>query len=226
MYKYILFDADNTLLDFDKSEKQALLATFDKFEIDKAYINEFSEINKSLWELLEKNKILRDELKIKRFELLLDKIDKEDINAEEISNFYLSEIKKHSYTYDFSYYVCDKLKKMGKNLSIITNGTKTVQIPRLSKSPIRPFFEHIFISEDLGVNKPSKAFFDAVLAVIEASPNECLIVGDSLTSDILGGINSKIDTVWFNPYEKINATNIIPTYTIKELKELLKIVGE
>ena len=226
MYKYILFDADNTLFDYDKIEKTAIKSLFKKYGIKENLSKELSKITDMLWKLIENGEINYNTLKKRRFEIFFEVFGIKNIDVDEISYEYLKEIESCVCEYEESFDVCDKLSQLGKKLYIITNGTKNIQTAHFNGSSFKNFIKKEFISEDIGLYKPDKAYFDYVLKEIDASPEECLIVGDSLTSDILGGINSGIDTCWFNPYDKENTKSYIPTYTINALSEIIGIVGE
>ena len=226
MYKYILFDADNTLLDFDKAEEISISNTFIHFGIDTSYSRRFSEINSSLWRLFEIGGIEREEIKTKRFQLLVDELGINNISASEMSEKYLYELSCSSYTYDGAAELCEELAKAGKNLYIITNGHTVTQTKRLKNSNFIKYIKKSFISEQIGYQKPNKAYFDYVLNEINASESECIIIGDSLSSDIKGGINSGIDTCWFNPHNKENTGSVIPTYTVNTFSRIIDILKE
>lgn len=117
------------------------------------------------------------------------------------------------------------LKNYGYDLYVVTNGIKRVQIPRLADSHFAQFFSQIFISEEVGFQKPNKNFFDFVFENIEGSePQNSLIIGDSLTSDVLGGINAGIDTIWFNPKNNKNLVKYKASYTVNNLFEINNIL--
>jgi YjjG family noncanonical pyrimidine nucleotidase len=226
MYKYILFDADNTLLDFDKAEEISISNTFIYFGIDICYSKRFSEINSSLWRLFEIGGIEREEIKTKRFQLLLDELGINNISASEMSEKYLYELSCSSYTYDGAEELCEELAKAGKNLYIITNGHTVTQTKRLKNSNFIKYIKKSFISEQIGYQKPNKEYFDYVLNEINANESECIIIGDSLSSDIKGGINSGIDTCWFNPKNIENTGSVIPTYTVNTFSRIIDILKE
>ena len=120
--------------------------------------------------------------------------------------------------------VCSILHERGYKFSIITNGRSTTQHSRLSHSELTPMISDLFISEELGCQKPKKEFFDAVFSKLQISVFKALVIGDSLTSDIIGGIQYGIDTCWFNPNGSDNTMSQAPTYEIKQLSELLSIL--
>ena len=226
MYKYILFDADNTLLDFDKAEEVSIFVTLEHFGIDRVYSKRFSEINSSLWKLFEVNGIKRDEIKTKRFKILLDEIRKTDVSPYDMSEYYLDRLSMCSYTYEDAPFVCSKLREIGKKLFIITNGHTKTQTNRIKGCNIEKYIEKSYISEQIGYQKPCLEYFDFVLNEIKADKSECLIIGESISSDIKGGVVASIDTCWYNPKSKINTSDIAPTYTVNTLKEILNIFKE
>ena len=139
MYKYILFDADNTLLDFDKAEEISIYTTLTHFDVDPVYSKRFSEINSSLWKLFESNGIKREEIKTKRFRILLDEIGKSNVSDSDMSEYYLDCLSKCSYTYDDASYVCSELSEMGMKLYLITNGHTKTQTSRINNCNIAKY---------------------------------------------------------------------------------------
>lgn len=226
MYKYILFDADNTLLDFDADEHNAFFSLMKEHNIKNGeqIHDEYIKYNLSLWERFERGEIDKDYILLHRFSDLIDKGlltgDGEALN----SGFceYLSEggIKMPD-----AEEICRELTKSGYELYIVTNGIKFIQDKRFASSGLMPYFKECFISEVVGCQKPMREFFDVVLDKIgDHDRSKYLIVGDSLTSDIKGGINSDIDTCWFNPKKVRNDTDIVSDYTIYSLIELRDIL--
>lgn len=226
MYNYILFDIDNTLLDYNKLEKAAMTSILQKYGLPPLLSKRLSEITDRLWKQVEKKEITPDNLKIKRFEILFNELNINDIDVEKISMEYLCEASKYTYEIPLSYDVCKKLFDMGKKLYVVTNGIAFVQRSKLSRASFFKFFEKVFISEEIGFYKPDKTFFDYVIDDICAKRENCIIIGDSLTSDILGGINSGIDTCWYNPMQNPSTKLITPTYTITSLYDVIDIVGD
>lgn len=223
MYKYLLFDLDNTLLDFSKAETRALSSTFNKFGI--SYSNEnvslFKKINKKYWELFEVGKISKEELLVSRFRDFFEVIKIEGINPSEFNSYYLNELTMGTEEIDNSYLLLSEL--IGFDISIVTNGVTKTQLKRIQRSRLSKFINHIYISEVIGYQKPKKEFFDYVIKDLKVNNlKEVLLIGDSLTSDIVGGISYGIDTVWFNPNSI--STNLAPTYIISNLLELREIL--
>ncbi len=225
-YTTILFDADDTLFDFKRAEHEAVkdvLALVRLPDTDEI-ISKYSEINKGYWKMLERGEITKKDLFIARWKSFLDFYGLTDADAKMIANHYLTMLSQKCYLLDGAEELCEKL--CGKfRLFIVTNGYAVVQHGRFDKSPIRKYFEDMFISEEMGAEKPTKAYFDAVFSRIpDFDPEKSVIIGDSLSSDIKGGINAGIDTCWYNPEGKNAPEGMKITHIISKLSEIEDIV--
>ena len=119
------------------------------------------------------------------------------------------------------------VKDRGHKIYAATNGVSYIQRGRLQASSILPFFDDVFISDEVGAHKPSTDFFDKIAyQVHDFHPSSALMIGDSLTADIQGGNNAGIDSVWFNPSNLVNETPAVPTYQVKSYEEILKILSK
>lgn len=225
MLKYIFLDLDDTIFDFHIAEKNALKKTLIELGIqpEETVLKRYSELNDQQWKLLELGKITRDEVKVRRFELLFEEIGS-DASAMEAADIYIGYLSQGHYFVEGASELLQNL--YGKyQLFLVSNGTTIVQKSRLASSDIERYFEHIFISQEIGYNKPSKDFFDYCFSHIsDFKKEECVMIGDSLTSDIQGGINAGIKTIWFNLRNKSAREDIIPDYTIKKLSEVYAIL--
>ena len=225
-YTTILFDADDTLFDFKCSEHEAVKDVLSLVGLPETneIIEKYSEINKGYWKMLERGEITKKDLFIARWKTFLDFYGLTDADAEMIAKHYLTSLSQKCYLLDGAEELCQKL--YGKfRLYIVTNGYAVVQHGRFDKSPIRQYFEDMFISEEMGAEKPSREYFDAVFSKIPDFDKErAIIIGDSLTSDIKGGINSGIDTCWYNPKGVYAPEDFSITYTISRLSEIEDIV--
>ncbi|MGE5630684.1 MAG: YjjG family noncanonical pyrimidine nucleotidase [Caulobacteraceae bacterium] len=225
-YEIIMFDADDTLFDFKKSEKYAFENTMLEFdmEYDENYhLKVYHGINTAIWKEFEKGLITQEKLKIERFKRLSDSLNA-GFDEFEFAKSYMEHLSNASFLYDFSTELIERLHKDYK-LIMITNGLTVVQEKRIKKSAIAQYFEDIVISEEVKVSKPDSRIFELALNNIKhTDKSKVLIVGDSLTSDIQGGINSGIDTCWYNPNNIANQTGIKPTYEISNLAELIDIL--
>ena len=224
-YSFLLFDADNTLLDFDENERVSLSATFTHFGIpcDEKTIALYHDINLMYWQMLAENRIGKEELLIKRFETLFERIGVE-ADPVETENYYRSGLGQGFQVVPGAMGVCRKLKKDYK-LYVITNGVTKTQQSRLRGSGFEELMDGIFISDEIGYDKPDVRFFEYVRSHIEGFEKEkALVIGDSLFSDIRGGVDFGLDTCYLNAYHKPNTSEIKPTYEIQDIVELLNIL--
>lgn len=222
-YTTLLLDLDETLFDFAKSERYAIDRLMEKYGIPVSDENRklYSEINASKWRKLEMGEITRPQLFRERFEDFFGKTHVE-ADAAEANIAYMQFLSQASFILDGALEVCEKLSKKYA-LYLVTNGTKIVQNGRLNGSPIMKFIKDVFISEEIGFNKPQKEYFDYVLEHIgERDKSKILVVGDSLSSDIAGAMNSGLDSCWVNRNNQ--KTDVVPTYTICDITELLNIL--
>ena len=225
-YKTLLFDADDTLLDFHAAERNAIYDTLTGLGIPcpDSTIQTYSAINLSLWKALERKEIEKERLRVRRFELLCVELSL-DVPPEVISVAYTDNLAKNAQLIDGAIDVCKNLSKICR-LYIITNGLKNVQTPRMDASGLLPYIEGSFISEDIGVEKPDVRYFERVSSLIpNFKKSETLVIGDSLTSDMAGGIAFGLDTCFYNPKNKPIPENMNITYVISSLKELYAIIN-
>ena len=224
-YTTLLFDADDTLLDFRRSEHEAILDAIGYMGIapSEEMARVYSEINHAAWKRLERGEITKAELRTLRFSELCAYYGL-SLDAEKFADAYISFLSKKSYLMEGALDVCRALAPHCR-MYIITNGMAIVQEGRFDPSPLRPFFADVFISEKVGAEKPSPAFFDVVAARIpDFDARDTLVIGDSLTSDIKGGILAGIDTCWFNPKGAQAPADMPITYTVGALKDVVPLV--
>lgn len=222
MIRHVFLDVDNTILDFNKAEAIALEKTLSALSVPHSpeVIRRYSQLNLAQWKLLEQGKLTREQVKVRRYRLLFDEL-KTDASPEKAARIYEGLLGQGHYFIDGAVEMLQALYG-SFHLYLATNGTASVQKSRLKSAEIEPFFEQIFISEELGCNKPETAFFERCFAAIpDFKKEEAVMVGDSLTSDILGGIRAGIRTVWFNKDLNESSGEIRPDHTIKALSELL-----
>ena len=221
MIRNVLFDLDDTLFDFHKAEKIALTKTLVHFGIDptEETLALYSTINAANWKRLELGEISREEVKVGRYRELFKTIGVE-CDPVKATAYYESMLAIGHYFMPGAPELLEELYRKYR-LYIVSNGTAKVQEGRIGSSGITKYMDGIFISQILGANKPDKQFFDICFAEIpDFLLSETVIIGDSLSSDIKGGINAGITTVWFNPKGIENDSDIKPDYTIKELSEV------
>ena len=227
-YKFLLFDLDHTLLDFDTSEDVALTQLLKEEGVAdiQAYKDYYVPMNKSLWKDLELKKITKKELVNTRFSKLFSHfgIEKDGVYLAEHYQFYLAQ---QGQVFSGAMELLDSLIDRGYELYAATNGITTIQTGRLEQSGIAPFFKEIFISEQLHTQKPDAAFYEKIGARIpNFNKNHALMIGDSLSADIQGGNNAGIDTIWYNPHRLENHTQAQPTYVVHSYKDLLNCLGK
>jgi 2-haloacid dehalogenase len=224
-FQNILFDADNTLLDFKECEKEALRLTFKKYgyPLNQEIAETYEKINHSLWDQYEKGIIDRDTVIYSRFGRLFQAIGIADDGITFEDDYQELLGMQHFFIKDALEVITELSKKF--SLYIVTNGVTATQIRRLRESGIDRYMKKIFVSEETGFQKPMKEYFDYCFSRIENfKPEEAIIIGDSLSSDIKGGNNAGITTCWYNPDRKINNTDVKVDYEIHSLKELITIL--
>ena len=218
-YKYILFDVDDTLLDFQKAEEQAFIKLLGNYNIEfnQKYYQIYKNENKRLWKEFELGNIEKKEIFDNRMIPLFNQLNIND-DPVKASYTFLEYLSEGAYLIGDTYKVLEKLSKKYK-LYVITNGVAKVQYPRIAKVGIDKFFTNVFVSEEIGYQKPKKEFFDYVANNIEGfNKEEAIVIGDSLSSDIKGAIEYGIDTCWFNPNKNECELNI--TYSITSIDEI------
>lgn len=213
MIKAVLWDIDGTLLNFKKAQYEALYKCFNYFNeyLDDEMVNDYDHINHGYWLMLEKGEIEKNVLLVKRFE---DFFSKYGINIDpvEFNKLYQVELGNTYVFNDHGYETVKELKNRGIIQFAVTNGTKVAQNGKLRGSGLDKLLDEIFISEDIGFEKPDKRFFEPVIDKLREygiEKNECVIVGDSDSSDIQGGINAGIRTVHYTDELKSKADAII-----------------
>ena len=225
-YTTILWDVDDTLLDFELSEKCALQKSFQTFnlEINDEIIKRYSMINTQYWKKLELGQVCKEEVLIGRFLTLFDELKQKPDSITEFQRDYQYNLA-HVYFYkDDSKELCLKLKNNCKQY-LVTNGVSYTQRTKLQLAGFDLIMDDIFVSEEIGIPKPAIAFFEKCFEKIpEFDREKTIIVGDSLTSDMLGGNNAKVATCWYNPKGIVNDTNVITDYQINHLWQLLDII--
>lgn len=220
MIKTVLFDLDDTILDFKMSERVALSKTLKKFSVEptEEIIAKYSAYNISQWKRLELGEISREEVKVNRYQLLFDDIGV-DISPKQATADYEENLAHGHYFVDGAKEMLESICN-DYDLYLVSNGAKKVQEGRMATADINHCFKGIFISEVVGYEKPSENFFNKVFETIgNVNKDKTVIIGDSLTSDIKGGKNAKIKTVWFNP-NGLNCGDITPDYQISSLDEI------
>ena len=220
MIEFLFLDLDDTILDFKKAEYIAIGKTIADFGVEPtdAVRHRYHEINKWHWEQLEKGAMTRAEILVNRFRMLFSELGME-VDAETVARTYEKNLSQGHYFLPGAEETVDYLSRKYR-LFLASNGTASVQKGRMTSANLYRFFETVFVSQEIGHNKPSKAYFDACFASIpDFDPAKAMIVGDSLSSDIQGGIHAGITTVWVNP-DHSPCGSIKPDYEIEALHQL------
>lgn len=220
MVEFLFLDLDDTILDFHKAERIALSKTLQELGLEptEEVLSRYHAINKWHWEQLEQGKLTRDEVLVNRFGALFREMGRE-VEPQLCARTYEKNLSVGHYFLPGAEEAVERLSKKYR-LFLASNGTASVQKGRMTSANLYRFFEQVFVSQEIGFNKPAKEYFDACFARIPGFDREkAMIVGDSLTSDIRGGINAGIRTVWVNP-EKKSCGETKPDYEIESLSQL------
>ena len=225
MIRHVLIDLDDTILDFHRSEAEALSEALRGMNIEPTdeVIKRYSEINDAQWKLLEKGEVTREEVLTNRFAILFSELSL-NLDPMKMRKSYESLLSE---SYHFMPGAIELLENLhtGYNLYLASNGTDSVQTKRIAAAGIEKYFKDIFISERLGHNKPSIEYFEKCFERMGNPPlTECIIVGDSLSSDIQGGINARIYTCRYNPKGLPQSDTVCPNFEISSLDELYEIL--
>lgn len=220
-YNWVLFDADETLFSFNSY--LGLTSMLKRYGIDfsREDYDAFQAVNKLLWVAYQNNEITAQDIQMRRFAKLSEQtgVDQIRLNQE-----LMAEMAKVSKPLDGVMEMLEALHPKVK-MGIITNGFTELQQQRLQNTQTEKFFDIVVVSEQIGVAKPDRKVFDYAFSQMDdLDKTKILMVGDTLASDILGGYNSGIDTCWFNHANLENDTKIQPTYEIKDIRELVRIV--
>lgn len=224
-YETLLLDADGTLLDFEKAEARGIEQTMKRHGLpfDKDILALYSRINKKCWEEFEQGLLTKEALLLARFYRLFDTLGI-DADAETVRRTYQSELGKGAYLLDGAYEICERLAQT-HDLYILTNGVSAIQYSRFSLSGLDRIVKDIFVSEEIGCQKPQTEYFERVFARIPGfCRSKALMVGDSLTADIQGGINAGVDVCWVNAKGLSAPEGMQITYEIRDIRDLMQIV--
>ena len=224
MIEFLFLDLDDTILDFHKAERLAISKTFRQFGLEptEQVLNEYHEINIMHWQMLERGELTRDQVLVNRFACLFEKKGI-TVDPQLVARTYEHNLGIGHYFLPGAEEAVRSLH--GKyRLFLASNGTAAVQHSRLTSAGLYPWFEKVFISQKLGYNKPSRAYFEACYREIPGfDPKKAIMVGDSLTSDIQGGKNGGMRTVWINPGHRA-CGEIVPDYEIESIAQLEKLL--
>ena len=220
-YDYLLFDADNTLFDFDRAEERALRATLEFFgyPLDSDTRELYRTINRVLWRRLDLGEISREALVVERF-ALFDRAMGGGRDAAALNRFYLDRLSEGAELLPGAEALCRSLAPRA-TLALVTNGVARAQRGRLARSALNGLFPYVFISEEVGWQKPQREFFSHVCSAMAIRDRRrAVVIGDNLISDVQGGLQSGLDAVWFNPNGLPNPTQVRPTWEARSFSAL------
>lgn len=224
-YPYLLFDADNTLFDFDRANRRAFHAVCEQFDIpdnDRTF-RLYERCNNEMWAAFDRGECTKEFLVVQRFHNFLSAIGL-NRDAEACNGVHLHTLSCCAFMLPYAEEVCCILSRSHK-LYLVTNAVASVQRGRLAKSPIVPYITAAFISEEAGAAKPSPAYFNYVFARINGITREnCLVIGDSITSDIRGANAYGLPCCWYNPGHTGHPEGLRIDYEIDDLRQLYDIV--
>ncbi len=225
MKEIILIDLDNTLIDFNECARHSIINIFDElgFTYTEKVFETFICENVKIWKRLEKGEITKADLRANRWNIILGKLG---INYDGtiIEEKFENGVAKGAYAVEGAYELLNYLYAK-YDLYIVSNGFRFVQESRLKIGDFRKYFKDIFLSEDIGIQKPAKEFFDYCFSKLENPEKETVIlIGDSLSADINGALNYGLDCIWFNKNAEELPVSIKPTYMVNTLKEIMKIL--
>lgn len=221
MFEYLFLDLDDTILDFHKAERIAIGKVMHHYGVEptEARRMRYHEINKWHWHQLELKKMTRDEVLEGRFAVFFEELGIR-VDRYAVARLYEEYLSQGHWFMPGAEEAVARLSRKYR-LFLASNGTASVQKGRMTSANLYRFFEISFVSQEIGHNKPSREYFEAAFARIPGfDKSKCLMVGDSLTSDILGGINAGIKTCWVNPTHAPHPADIVPDYEIEYLHQL------
>ena len=221
MFEFLFLDLDDTILDFQKAEHVALSKTLREFGLEptERVLKRYNLINKAHWEALERKELTREQVLVGRFQVLFEEMGI-TVEPVQVARSYEHNLSIGHWFLPGAEEAVERLSKKYK-LYLASNGTAKVQAGRLASANISRFFEEVFVSQEIGANKPSPEYFERCFARIPGlDKSKTIMVGDSLTSDILGGQNAGIATCWVNPHHKQGREDIRVDYEIESLSQL------
>ena len=223
----LLFDADNTLFDFDRSSEQAfhLSMSWLGMASSDAHFARYLQINRECWALAERGELPLAKIKYLRFSRFLMEIGHQG-DPVATNDHYLDALASTVILIEGASELLAELQADGRQLALITNGLKEVQRRRLAGSGLAGFFQAVIVSDEIGLVKPDPAFFRFTLEQLSPRPaEEVLVIGDNPHSDIQGGHNAGLATCWYNPARLENPLPDPPTYEVRSLREIVEVVG-
>lgn len=226
-YDTVLLDADMTLFDFHRSEREALARVLERYGLPRTreVIRDYGKINAALWDAFARGEIDQDFLGTERFAALM-RLYGGDADPRQVNRSYELALGEEGWLLPGAEEFCRDLRELGLTLAIATNGLPAAQRGRYVRTGLDRYIPHLFISLELGAQKPQRAFFDRICAALGVTDrSRAVMVGDGLATDILGGNRAGMDTVWYNPAHLPLTGPARPTYTAGSYGEILALLS-
>lgn len=228
-YTTVFWDLDQTLLDFDCSMEYALQAVFAQYglKINEEMTARYSVINRSYWLRLESGELSKEQVTVGRFRTFFEELGITHVSPEELNVDYQRELGSVFFFMEGAKELVALLKERGYRQYVVTNGVNATQANKMRLSGLDRIMDGVFVSELMGYPKPRKEFFDGCFAALsDVDRNKCILVGDSLTSDMRGAENAGITSCWFNPEKQEKDVDVRTDYEIRRLEELIPILEQ
>ncbi|MFG6334273.1 MAG: YjjG family noncanonical pyrimidine nucleotidase [Lachnospiraceae bacterium] len=228
-YTTVFWDLDQTLLDFDRSMEYALQAVFAQYglKINEEMTARYSVINRSYWLRLESGELSKEQVTVGRFRTFFEELGITHVSPEELNVDYQRELGSVFFFMEGAKELVALLKERGYRQYVVTNGVNATQANKMRLSGLDRIMDGVFVSELMGYPKPRKEFFDGCFAALsDVDRNKCILVGDSLTSDMRGAENAGITSCWFNPEKQEKDVDARTDYEIRRLEELIPILEQ
>lgn len=225
-YEFVLLDADDTLFDFQRSEREALTKVLAErgYPTDDATVALYSKINSSLWAANARGEVDLDFLTVERFATFM-RVMGGTYDPRKFNQDYLYALGDAGYLLPGAVEFCQALRDGGCQLAIVTNGLPVAQWGRFNRSPLKDIIPHMFVSMELGYSKPQREYFDKVCTALKIQDrSRAVIMGDSLRSDVQGGQNAEIDTIWYAPDGQEPPEYPASTYTVRNYQQALELL--
>ena len=228
-YTTVFWDLDQTLLDFDRSMEYALQAVFAQYglKINEEMTARYSVINRSYWLRLESGELSKEQVTVGRFRTFFEELGITHVSPEELNVDYQRELGSVFFFMEGAKELVALLKERGYRQYVVTNGVNATQANKMRLSGLDRIMDGVVVSELMGYPKPRKEFFDGCFAALsDVDRNKCILVGDSLTSDMRGAENAGIASCWFNPEKQEKDVDVRTDYEIRRLEELISILEQ
>lgn len=228
----MLFDLDRTLWDFETNSMQTLREMFEQYGLAtlcgtdfQTFVDAYHVINKGLWDAYNNGTLDKEYLYVARFSLTLEHFGLAEtyVLGKELGDFYVFESPKKTALFDGAVDLLEYLRSKGYAMHIVTNGFREVQYTKMQTSGIAGFFGNVFLSEEIGVQKPHRGIYEHILKSLGVSADECLMIGDDFKVDIEGARNMGIDQIFCN-FTGAKASGFTPTFTVTSLGQIKEIL--